>query len=268
VLSIQNLHLSLGRTVLANGFNLNLKPGDVNVIIGPNGTGKSSLLRALFGELPIDHGEISLNGEAMPQKRIAQWRKHFGYMPQDIQLDVALSALEVVLLGRLDNLSLTLDEATLRQGLAALEMVGMLAYADQEVHTLSGGQRQMVLFAQVLLRQPTIMMLDEPISALDLHYQQVLLEQLVQQTKTNQWITLMVLHDLNLAAQFADRLIVLNQGEIKATGSPADVLTPALIENVYGVMADVLHDANGCPFIRTLRKTTQTQKTEKQNETV
>ncbi len=270
MLSVRDLHLTLGAKVLAKGFEFDLKSGEVTVIIGPNGTGKSSLLKALFAELPIQQGSVSLFDKEHKAQSVAQWRKVFGYMPQDIQLDVALSALEVVLLGQLDSLNLTLDEHTLRTGLEALEKVGMLEYADREVHTLSGGQRQMVLFAQVLLRQPQVMMLDEPISALDLHHQQVLLEQLVHQTQQNQWITLMVLHDLNLAAQFADRLIVINDGEIAASGSPAKVLTSNLIQQVYGVAADVLHDANGCPFVRTLRTSALTsvkkESTEKEYE--
>ncbi|WP_235663640.1 ABC transporter ATP-binding protein, partial [Aeromonas caviae] len=123
------------------------------------------------------------------------------------------------------------------------------------LYSLSGGQRQMVLFAQVLLRDPRIMMLDEPVSALDLHHQMQLMEHLCQQTRDQQWITLVVLHDLNLAAQFADQLIVLAGGELQAFGPPARVLDAALIERLYQVPVEISHDQRGIPFLRTLRKT-------------
>lgn len=255
MLSIEDLHLSLGDRVLADGLSLDLHPGQLNVIIGPNGTGKSSLFRAIFGELRFRQGTISLAGASLDEVGVGAWRKRFGYMPQDIQLDVALSALEVTLLGALDDLGLNLSEEVLKRALTTLDRVGMLEYADREMHTLSGGQRQMVLFAQVLLRQPEVMLLDEPVSALDLHHQQVLLEQLTKQTRDHQWITAVVLHDLNLAAQYADNLIVLNNGALAAAGAPADVLTAELVEEIYQVKTQVLHDADGQPFVRTLRYT-------------
>ena len=253
MLEIFRLGLTLGRQVLAQELNLKLGAGQINVIVGPNGTGKSSLLRALFGELRPDHGRIVLDGDAQSSTPSTHWRRRFGYMPQDIRLDVSLSVLEVVLLGRLDHLRLAVDEHSLQQALLALESVGLLHLADRDVATLSGGQRQMVLFAQVLLRQPRVLMLDEPVSALDLHYQHVLLEQLREQTRARSWITLMVLHDLNLAAQYADQLIVLHQGGLAGAGAPAKIMTQQLIETVYRVKVEVSHDLQGCPFVRTLR---------------
>ena len=121
--------------------------------------------------------------------------------------------------------------------------------------TLKPGGQPDPLFAQVLLRDPRIMMLDEPVSALDLHHQMQLMEHLCQQTREQQWITLVVLHDLNLAAQFADQLIVLAGGDLQAFGPPARVLDAALIERLYQVPVEISHDQHGIPFLRTLRKT-------------
>ncbi|MGL5320811.1 MAG: ABC transporter ATP-binding protein, partial [Aeromonas veronii] len=105
-----------------------------------------------------------------------------------------------------------------------------------------------------LLRDPRIMMLDEPVSALDLHHQMQLMEHLCQQTREQQWITLVVLHDLNLAAQFADQLIVLAGGDLQAFGPPAQVLDAALIERLYHVPVEISHDQSGIAFLRTVRK--------------
>ncbi|ELI6406803.1 ABC transporter ATP-binding protein [Aeromonas salmonicida] len=164
MLEISRLSLSLGQQALLRDLSLTLHPGQVHVIIGPNGTGKTSLMRALFGELTPAAGEIRLAGQSSRQMPQAKWRQQFGYMPQNIQLELDLSVIEVVVLGRLDSLSMRLaDEDILAAG-RALQALGIAHLADRPLYSLSGGQRQMVLFAQVLLRDPRIMMLDEPVS--------------------------------------------------------------------------------------------------------
>ncbi len=253
MLEVKNLHLAFDDLVLADGLNFQLNPGQTHVIIGPNGTGKSSLLKVLFGDLKPQQGEVLYAGEAMTSLHQNQWRKKFGYMPQDIHLDVGLSVLEVVLLGRLNALSLQLSDTLIQEALSALDQIGLLALANRDVRTLSGGQCQMILFAQALMRKPKVLMLDEPVSALDLHFQQVLLNHLDAQTKQQKWVTIMILHDLNLAAQYADNLLVLKNGKLIAQGHPKTALTPELIYQLYGVVADIQLDSQGVPFVRTPR---------------
>ncbi|AJQ96985.1 ABC transporter ATP-binding protein [Gynuella sunshinyii] len=253
MLEVRNLSLAFDDLVLADNMNFCLQPGQTHVIIGPNGTGKSSLLKTLFGDIQPQRGEVVFAGQRLTKRTLNDWRKHFGYMPQDIRLDVGLSVLEVVLLGQLNALSLRLGDRLIEEALHALDQIGLLHLADRDVRTLSGGQCQMVLFAQALMRKPEILMLDEPVSALDLHFQQVLLDHLDQQTKQKHWVSLMILHDLNLAAQYADNLLVLKGGKLVAQGAPAEVLTPELVYEVYGVKADVQSDCMGVPFIRTQR---------------
>lgn len=253
MLEIRHLHLAFDNLVLADDISFTLQGGQTHVIIGPNGTGKSSLLKALFGDLVPQQGQILFHNQEIDRKHLNRWRQHFGYMPQDIRLDVSLSVLEVVLLGQLNALSLKLDDSLLKEALEALNQVGLVHLANRDVGTLSGGQCQMVLFAQALMRQPQILMLDEPVSALDLHFQQVMLDHLDAQTKANSWVSVMVLHDLNLAAQYADNLLVLKDGKLIAQGTPKNVMTPQLVEDVYGVKADVILDSAGVPFIRTQR---------------
>tara|TARA_R110000744_G_scaffold100012_1_gene192854 strand:- start:1177 stop:1971 length:795 start_codon:yes stop_codon:yes gene_type:complete len=253
MLDVRHLHLAFDDLVLADNMSFTLNAGQTHVIIGPNGTGKSSLLKTLFGDLVPQQGSIFFNNQAMDRKKLGDWRQHFGYMPQDIRLDVGLSVLEVVLLGQLDALSLKLDDRLLEEALGALNEIGLVDLANRDVRTLSGGQCQMVLFAQALMRQPKILMLDEPVSALDLHFQQVMLDHLDRQTKAKNWVSIMVLHDLNLAAQYADNLLVLKGGKLVAHGAPKDILTSKLIDDVYGVKADVIMDSVGVPFVRTQR---------------
>ncbi|NAX45548.1 ATP-binding cassette domain-containing protein [Photobacterium halotolerans] len=253
MLTVDKVNIQLGSLTLARDMSFGLQPGQITAILGPNGTGKSTLLKTLFGEIKLSSGEIRYSGNLLSYKSLAQWRNKFGYMPQDINLDVNLTVIEVILLGRLDALSLRVDDRTLNQALHILDNIGISHLANRSVNTLSGGQCQMVLFAQALMRDPAIMMLDEPVSALDLHHQHVLLEHLVSQTREKQCITLMVLHDLNLAAQYADNLLVLKQGELVASGHPKQILTSELVQDIYNVEAQVITDDSGVPFVRTLR---------------
>ena len=255
MLQVTHLNVVLDELVLAKNMSFTLEPGKVNVIIGPNGTGKSTLLKTLFGDIQAKSGEISFANQTL---QLSQWRKQFGYMPQDIRLDVELSVLEVVLLGQLNTLGFRLDDTVIEEALTALDKIGLLHLANRDVNKLSGGQCQMILFAQALMRKPKILMLDEPVSALDLHFQHVLLDHLDTQTKQQDWITVMVLHDLNLAAQYADNLLVLKDGQLIASGHPSDILNPALVKAVYNVDADVTKDASGVPFVRTIRRHTTT----------
>ncbi|MDC0612398.1 ABC transporter ATP-binding protein [Vibrio sp.] len=253
MLTVSDLYVQLDKLVLADNMSFRLNKGEINVIIGPNGTGKSTLLKTLFGDIRAQGGTIQFDQNFLEHKKLDLWRRDIGYMPQDIRLDVGLTALEVVLLGRLDALSYRIDESLMYEAINALSELGLEHLASQDVRTLSGGQCQMILFAQALMKKPAFLMLDEPVSALDLHFQQVLLSHLVKNTAHHQWIALMVLHDLNLAAQYADNLIVLKEGKVVACGKPVDVLTKELIEDVYGVQAQVSYDAEGIPFVRTLR---------------
>jgi iron complex transport system ATP-binding protein len=253
LLQVNNLNVRLGDLVLARDISFQLQPGQVNVILGPNGTGKSTLLKTLFGDIKTVSGEIQYGNNVLSGKSLIEWRTKFGYMPQDIHLDVNMTVIEVVLLGRLDALSMRIETKMLQEALSILKSIGLEHLASRDVRTLSGGQCQMILFAQALMRCPEILMLDEPVSALDLHYQHVLLNHLVTQTKKQNYTTLMVLHDLNLAAQYADNLLILKQGELRAFGSPKELLTSELIHELYHVEADVLTDENGTPFVRTRR---------------
>ncbi|HDL5894965.1 TPA: ABC transporter ATP-binding protein, partial [Mannheimia haemolytica] len=142
-------------------------------------------------------------------------RKEIGYMPQDTQVEASLSALEVILLGQLDSLNMYISDELLNEAVDIMDKLGISHLAHQDIMRLSGGQRQMVMFAQVLLRKPHILLLDEPVSALDMYHQINLLEYVNAYTRANNLITIMVLHDLSLAAQFSDSVMLLSEGKFK-----------------------------------------------------
>ncbi|NAZ55230.1 ATP-binding cassette domain-containing protein [Vibrio toranzoniae] len=253
MLVANKVNIKIDTLTLANNFSFTLEPGQVTAVLGPNGAGKSTLLKAIFGDVNMTSGSVSHYDDELDTQFLSSWRAKLGYMPQDIGLQVSLSVIEVVLMGRLDSLSLRIDDKLLGEGLQILNSIGMADLANRNVSSLSGGQRQMILFAQAIMRNPQIMLLDEPVSALDLHHQHVLLNHLVTQTRAKNYVSIMVLHDLNLAAQYADNLLVIKQGELVSVGSPKDVLTTELVKEIYQVEAKVHHDEDGVPFIRTMK---------------
>lgn len=253
MLKLNHLTIKRGALTVADCIDLTLQAGRVYTILGTNGVGKSSLLKAIFGELPFS-GSIIFNGCKQHSKNLGLWRKSIAYMPQDCSIYAELNTLEVVLLGKIDMLNRHIGDELLQEAADLLQELGIAHLSHQPIGALSGGQRQLAMFAQVLLRQPKILLLDEPVSALDMYHQLNLLEKVSHYTRTNQLITLMVLHDLSLAAQFSDELILLAKGQIQANGKPHDVLQPELLSQLYGVDIEILVCSQGLPIIRPKRK--------------
>lgn len=252
---LDTISVERGGQSIVNGLSARLAAGHIHAVIGPNGTGKTTLLRAIFGDLPLATGSVSLGGRCLRAgvragRHIREWRNGFSYMPQDTTADIALSVLEVVALGRFGRLSLHIDDETLDIAMTRLHQAGIAHLAGRDIASLSGGQRQMALFAQVLMREPQAMMLDEPVSALDLRHQVALLDLVRRETRANGWVTMVVLHDLNLACQYADNLLVISGGALQASGAPGDIVTPSLISETYGVAVEVLRDRRGNPVIQ------------------
>ena len=257
MIQLDNLALARsGRTIL-HGLSTTLEPGAIHVVLGPNGTGKTTLLRAMAGDLPlaggaITHGEHSRGAQAASRRVLEAWRRDFAYMPQDCSTEVSLSVLEVVVLGNLGQIGLRLDDALLQRAMEKLSQVGIAHLAGRSIGSLSGGQRQMAFFAQVLMREPKVMLLDEPVSALDLRHQIALLDRVRHETRSRNLVTVVVLHDLNLACQYADNLLVLVDGQLAASGHPGEIVTAALLQSTYGVAVDILQDRQGRPVVQPL----------------
>ncbi|TLU74867.1 ABC transporter ATP-binding protein [Mannheimia varigena] len=253
MLNLNEVTIKRGNLVVADKINLNFERGKVYTLLGPNGAGKSSLLKTLFGEISYQ-GCIDFDSKILTPNHLSNWRKKIGYMPQDTQVEASLSALEVILLGQVDSLNMYVSDEVLNEAIEIMEKLGIAHLAHKDIMRLSGGQRQMVMFAQVLLRKPHILLLDEPVSALDMYHQINLLEYVNAYTRANDLITVMVLHDLSLAAQFSDSVVLLSEGKIQAQGRACDVLECDLIRRLYNVNIEILYDGNGSPIIRPLRK--------------
>lgn len=248
-LHVKDLEVSLGDTSIVKHASLSCAAGQFAMLIGPNGAGKSTLLKALSGLLP-SNGQVILKDATLEK---TQRQQLIAYMPQDIGPTSSLTVLEVVLLGRLRSLGLSVPGAMADAALAALAQFGIGALQGRTLDAVSGGQRQLVYLAQALFRQPDVLLLDEPTAALDLRHQLVVLEAVRQHCETHGTIAIAAMHDLTLAAQFADQMICLSQGRIEAKGLPESVLTADRLQRVYGVEAAITYGERGRPNITPLR---------------
>ncbi|MFT3778760.1 MAG: ABC transporter ATP-binding protein [Ottowia sp.] len=224
------------------------RAGEVHSLVGPNAAGKSTLMRALAG-LQSATGSVKLDGQELIGLPLAEHAKRVTYMPQTLPQGVALSVLESVL-GAL-RASATGDpardghDASEQRAVAILERVGILHLALEGLDHLSGGQRQLVSLAQSLVREPRVLLLDEPISALDLHHQLRVMRLVHELARERGMIAVMVLHDLQIAARWSDGIVMLSQGAVVATGTPGEAITPATLARVYGVQARVERCSRG-----------------------
>jgi iron complex transport system ATP-binding protein len=234
-----------------DGVDVDLPVGSFGAVIGPNGAGKSTLLQLLVGTLPVDSGAVLFDGADLLALRRRDRARMVALSEQHGDGDTGLRVNDVVMLGRTPHIGRWASEGpTDRQVVAdALTAVGMSAFADRPFDTLSGGERQRVQLARALAQQPRLLLLDEPTNHLDVRAQLSLLSLVRAQTAAG--ITAVAaLHDLNIAAAYADTVIVLGDGRVVAAGPAASVLTGELIGDVYGVRADVLrHPRTGRPLI-------------------
>ena len=237
-----------GEQALLDGIELAVGDGQLVGLLGPNGSGKTSLLRCAYRFQRPDQGRVELDGEALWSRSPRWCAQRVAVVLQEFPQDFGLTVAEVAAMGRTPHKGLFDgdDQADLALVEQALARVGLSAHQQQAFAHLSGGEKQRVLLARALVQQPTLLILDEPTNHLDPRYQLELLRLI----KTLGLATLASFHDLNLAAAFCDRLYVLDHGRVVASGTPAEVLTEALLAEVYGVQALVdRHPLAGHPRI-------------------
>ncbi|MDF0731485.1 ABC transporter ATP-binding protein [Pseudomonas entomophila] len=240
-LCIEGLSVAYGARTIIPQLSLPALPaGSLVALVGPNGAGKSTLLRALAG-LERMKGALTLDGEEVTRLGFAERSRRLAYMPQQLPPGIALGVLESIVVG----LRVSGADDVLGTAFAALRQLGIEHLAEQPLGSLSGGQRQLVALAQLLARNPRVLLLDEPTSALDLHYQLRVMDAVRERVAAHRLLAVAVLHDLNLAASHADWLVMLHQGRAVAHGAPAEVLRPQVLAEVYGVQARVERCSQG-----------------------
>lgn len=227
------------RQILTDVTTPDLLGGEVVAVIGPNAAGKSSLFRRIAG-MASGTGTVEI---ASPSGKAPC------YLPQDTAVNAVLTVYESILLARKQGGSWGVGDDELAAIDQALHDLDIAELAFRGLGELSGGQRQLVSIAQTLVRQPEIMLLDEPTSALDLHRQFEVLSLVARLAREKKICVLIAIHDLNQALRIADKVMVLAKGRLVALGSPREIITPALLEEVYGVVARVETGDGEAPFV-------------------
>ena len=240
----KGLSLAYDSNTIIKQLSLSIVMGEITTLVGPNGCGKSTLLRGLARLLKPKTGEVLLDGKAihtMPTKQLA---KQLGILPQGPTAPEGLTVYELVAQGRYPHQGFFQQWSKEDQAIAqeALAITNMVALAERPLDTLSGGQRQRAWIAMTLAQNTPILLLDEPTTFLDIGYQLEVMELIERLNRERQMTILLVLHDLNQAARYSQRMIVLNEGVITADGPPGEVLTKALLADVFKVQANIVTD--------------------------
>lgn len=235
LVKIERLSGGYDKESIIKDISFNIEKGDFLGIIGPNGSGKSTLLRLLIRVLSPQAGEVLFEGRSIERIRLKELFRKVAVVPQDTLINFEFSAREIVLMGRIPHLARLSFETKRDMAIAdeALAYTDVIHLAGKNINELSAGERQRVLIAKALAQEPALLYLDEPTSHLDIGHQIQIMELLRQLNEKNGVTIVIVLHDLNIASEYAKRLILLDEGRIFKEGTPADVLTYENIERVY-----------------------------------
>ncbi|MGM9884476.1 ABC transporter ATP-binding protein [Streptococcus hyointestinalis] len=243
-ISAEHISVAYEDKIILEDLSLDLLDGNITTIIGSNGCGKSTLLKALTRIQAIKSGQILIDGEAIAKLSTKEVAKKIALLPQVLEATEGISVYELVSYGRfphqkyLGNLT-SFDRDKIHW---AMEVTKVTPYANLDVDSLSGGQRQRVWIAMALAQDTDTIFLDEPTTYLDMNHQLEILELLYRLNQENHKTIIMVLHDLNLAARFSDCLVAMKDGEIKYQGSAKEIMTDAILKDIFHIKAQIVTD--------------------------
>lgn len=251
-LEMQQVSIGYGRKAVVKDLNLKVVPGEMVGLIGPNGCGKSTIIRALSRVITPLSGRILVEGKEISQVSRQELARLVGVVPQIPLLPSAFTAFEIVLMGQNPHLGFFQQESEREREIAwrAMEKTGTVALAERRVGELSGGEIQSLLIARVLAQETKTILLDEPTANLDIGRQIEVLDLIKGLCREKNLTVIAAVHDLNLATQYCDRLILMKEGRLHAEGTPARVITERNIREVYGAEGVVYpHPENGLPLV-------------------
>jgi iron complex transport system ATP-binding protein len=257
VLEAHDLTISYDDRVAVSNLALTLRPGEITAVIGPNGAGKSTLLRALNGQVSRSAGAILLDGQPLDRLSRRTISRRIAVVAQEAELRFPVTVFEFVLGGRFAWATKAgwgwETERDLQVAEAVLQETKLNELSDRLMNELSGGERQRALMARALATEAPILLLDEPTANLDLSHQATLLKLVRNRCDEGEAAALVVTHDINLAAQFADHILLMKQGRTVHFGQPAAVLQPQILEEVFAVKVLVdAHPVTGGPRVTPL----------------
>jgi iron complex transport system ATP-binding protein len=250
MIELDNVSLGYDHRAILYDVNMKARPGQVLGLVGPNGSGKSTLMKGITRVIDLFSGHISIDGRDIRTIKRDEMARLVATVPQDPALPGAFTAFEVVLMGRTPHIGLLHYEGKKDLAIAwqAMEATHTQSFAERRVSELSGGERQRLVIARALTQQPKAMLLDEPTANLDINHQVEILNLVKSLCLEQSLAVIIALHDLNLAAQYCDWMVMLNGGGVYAEGTPLDILTAPNIKKVYGAEVCVYpHPINKLP---------------------
>lgn len=257
-LEARELCMGYGESTVLDGLDLQLPSGKVTAIVGPNGCGKSTLLAGLARLHKPSGGAVLLNGDvitSLPTRTVAQ---QLALLPQEASAPDGLTVAELIRFGRQPHQRLLQQWSKHDQAIvdAALRAANLTELSDRPLQSMSGGQRQRAWIAMAIAQDTPLLLLDEPTSALDLGHQIEVFE-LIRQLAAAGKTIVMVVHDLTSACRYADHLVAMHGGRVIAEGAPQTIVTPALVETLYGIRCTLLRDPlHGTPIISAITRST------------
>jgi iron complex transport system ATP-binding protein len=249
-LRLDSVSLGYGRQIVLHDISFEARPGEMLGIIGPNGSGKSTLIKGITRLISPNSGQIFLDGRDIADMSRSDLARLIAVVPQNPALPELFTAFDIVLMGRTPHLGRFRYETAkdLAIVIKAMEVTKTLAFAERRIGEVSVGERQRLTIARALAQEPTAILMDEPTAHLDINYQIETLELARQLCLEQKLIVVTTLHDLNLAAQYCDRLIILSDGKIYCYGIPKNVINSQTIKEVYGAEVYVYpHPLNDLP---------------------
>ena len=258
---VKNLQYSYpkAKSPVIQNISFEVPNGCITSVIGANGVGKSTLIKSMIGIFK-GSGDVWINDVHRNDLSHEELHRLIGYMTQENALLTSLTVLDVVLLGRLGTLNIRVQDEDIEKAVSMMRLLHLDHLQDRPFYALSGGQRRMVDVAQTLVRDPKVLLMDEPTANLDLVNELQVLELVKSYTIQKNTATLLTLHDLNLAARYADRLVLLKGGVVFREGSPGQVITEENIQEAYGVEVHVhISSKTGTPMVLPLTAVHKTE---------
>ncbi len=256
MLKIENLNFSYYEKKILKNIDLEFPSNNFIGILGPNGSGKSTLLKLMLKNLTPNAGEILLFGTNVKKINLKEFAKITGFVPQNSQLRTPLKVIDVLLMGKYTNLKNAFCDYSKEDVLEVKNCAKILKFEnflERDILSLSGGEFQRVLLARALLKNPKILFLDEPTSALDLNYAIELLTLCENLVKDKKMGVVAILHDLNLASMFCDKVLFLKEGEIKYFGSTKELFRKEILKEIYNLNCEIFYK-NSKPYILALKE--------------
>ncbi len=249
LLSVENLSFSWGEKEVLKGINFKVQPNEVVAILGVNGAGKSTLIKCINRILKMNTGSVQIFSKDLYSLNLIELSRHMSYVPQSVRTSFSIDVFDVVLLGRRPHISWRVSSRDQTIVSETIRFLSLEDFAFRRFDQLSGGERQRVIIAKAIAQDANLILMDEPTSDLDLKNQIGTMKSIAQIiSQSHQKSALIAIHDINIAAKYADRILLLHEGKIVSNGTPSEVLTSENIATVFGVTSQVISSDGRMPM--------------------